>query len=55
MIKGRWVVTDNKGQIRTKVIERSVPLAKNGYSALVKALSQGWQDEELEFANSIKY
>jgi len=54
-LKGRWVVTDNKGQIRTKVIERSVPLAKNGYSALVKALSQGWQDEELEFANSIKY
>ena len=55
VIKGRWVVTDNKGQIGTKVIERSVPLAKNGYSALVKALSQGWQDEELEFANSIKY
>ena len=55
VIKGRWVVTDNKGQIRTKFIDRSVPLAKNGYSALVKALSQGWQDEELEFANSIKY
>ena len=55
VIKGRWAVTDNKGQIRTKFIDRHVPLAKNGYDALVKALSQGWQDEELEFANSIKY
>ena len=55
VIKGRWVVTDNKGQIRTKFIDRHVPLAKNGYDALVKALSQGWQDEEFEFANSIKY
>ena len=55
VIKGRWVVTDSKGQIRSKIIERHVPLAKNGYGALVKALSQGWQDEELEFANSINY
>lgn len=55
IIKGRWVVTDKKGKIITKAIDRHVPLATNGYDALVKALSQGWQDEELDFANSIKH
>lgn len=55
IIKGRWVVTDKKGKIVTKAIERHVPLATNGYDALVKALSEGWQNEELDFANSIKH
>lgn len=55
VIKGRWVVTDKKGKIITKVIDRHVPLATNGYDALVKALSEGWQNEELDFANSIKH
>jgi uncharacterized protein len=55
VIKGRWVVTDKNGEITTKIIDRHVPLATNGYDALVKALSQGWQDEELDFANSIKH
>jgi uncharacterized protein len=54
IIKGRWVITDNKNNIETKPFERHVPLESNGYSALVKALSKGWQDEELDFANSIK-
>ncbi|OCG20073.1 hypothetical protein A9G22_01800 [Gilliamella sp. App2-1] len=55
IIKGRWVVTDRKNNIETKPFERHVPLATNGYDALVKALSKGWQDEELDFANSIKH
>jgi uncharacterized protein len=54
IIKGRWVITDSKNNIETKPFERHVPLESNGYSALVKALSKGWQDEELDFANSIK-
>jgi uncharacterized protein len=54
VIKGRWVVTDSKNNIETKPFERHVPLATNGYDALVKALSKGWHDEELDFANAIK-
>ncbi|WP_080702350.1 MULTISPECIES: PqiC family protein [unclassified Gilliamella] len=54
VIKGRWVVTDSKNNIESKPFERYVPLASNGYDALVNALSKGWQDEELDFANSIK-
>ncbi|NUF48310.1 PqiC family protein [Gilliamella sp. ESL0250] len=55
IIKGRWVVTDRKNNIESKPFERHIPLATNGYDALVKALSKGWQDEELDFANSIKH
>ena len=55
IITGRWVMTDKSGKIVTKVIKRQIPLTTNGYDALVKALSQGWQDEELDFANSIKH
>ncbi|MWN89261.1 hypothetical protein GQ597_00815 [Gilliamella sp. Pra-s65] len=55
VIKGRWVITDCKNNIETKPFERYVPLESNGYSALVKALSKGWQDEELDFAGSIKH
>lgn len=55
IIKGRWVITDSKNNIETKPFERHVPLESNGYSALVKALSKGWQDEELDFASSIKH
>ncbi|SCC04789.1 PqiC family protein [Gilliamella intestini] len=54
IIKGRWVIADSKNNIETKPFERHVPLESNGYSALVKALSKGWQDEELDFANSVK-
>lgn len=54
VIKGRWVVIDNKNNIETKSFERYAPLAKDGYEALVKALSKGWQEEEQDFANSIK-
>ncbi|WP_334322907.1 ABC-type transport auxiliary lipoprotein family protein [Gilliamella apicola] len=55
IIKGRWIVTNNKNHIETKPFERHIPLVKNGYDALVKALSKGWQEEEQDFANSIKY
>ncbi|MWP48186.1 MULTISPECIES: membrane integrity-associated transporter subunit PqiC [unclassified Gilliamella] len=55
IIKGRWVISDSKNNIETKPFERHVPLESNGYSALVKALSKAWQDEELDFASSIKH
>ncbi|MCX8648934.1 membrane integrity-associated transporter subunit PqiC [Gilliamella sp. B2776] len=55
IIKGRWIVTDNKNHIETKPFERHVPLAKNGYDALVKALSKGWQEEEQDFVYSITH
>ncbi|WP_176701950.1 PqiC family protein [Gilliamella sp. wkB178] len=55
IIIGRWVVTDSKNNIKTKTFARQVPLNNNGYDALVKALSKGWQDEEQDFANSIRY
>lgn len=55
IIKGRWVVTDSKNSIQTKTFDRHVPLTDNGYDALVKALSKGWQDEEQDFAKSIKH
>ncbi|OCG02184.1 ABC-type transport auxiliary lipoprotein family protein [Gilliamella sp. wkB112] len=55
IIEGRWVVTDSKNNIKTKAFARQVPLTDNGYDALVKALSKGWQDEEQDFANSIKH
>lgn len=55
IIKGRWVVADSKNKIETKSFERHVPLENNGYDALVKALSKGWQEEELDFANSINH
>lgn len=55
IVKGRWVVKDSQDRIKTKSFERHVPLTNNGYDALVGALSKGWQEEELDFANSIKY
>lgn len=54
IVKGRWVVKDSQDRIKTKSFERHVPLTNNGYDALVEALSKGWQDEESDFANSIK-
>ncbi len=53
LIKGRWVITDSHNNIETKPFERHVALMTNGYDALVKALSKGWQEEEQDFANSI--
>lgn len=54
IVKGRWVVKDSQDRIKTKSFERHEPLTNNGYDALVEALSKGWQDEESDFANSIK-
>lgn len=54
VIKGRWVVGDSRDRLYTKAFERHVPLTRNGYDALVKALSRGWQDIEFDFANSIR-
>lgn len=55
IIKGRWVVKDNKDNIETKFFEHRIALKNNGYAALVNALSKGWQDEEREFATSITH
>lgn len=55
VIKGRWVVIDSHNNIWAKSFEHYIPLTNNGYDALVKALSKGWQDEELDFANLIKH
>lgn len=54
VVKGRWVITNSKNEIVTKFFDRRVPLANNGYDALVNALSTAWQDEELDFANTLK-
>ncbi|WP_294612822.1 ABC-type transport auxiliary lipoprotein family protein [uncultured Gilliamella sp.] len=54
IIKGRWVITVNRNNIKTKAFERQIPLTSDGYEALVNALSKGWQDEEQEFVESLQ-
>lgn len=55
VIKGRWVVTNSNGELHSKTFNRNIPLAGDGYDALVKALSKGWQDEERDFVNKMKF
>ncbi|MDF7667176.1 ABC-type transport auxiliary lipoprotein family protein [Orbaceae bacterium ESL0727] len=55
IIKGRWIVTHNNGEISSKAFNRQVPLLGNGYDALVQALSKGWQDEEADFVHQMKF
>lgn len=46
LIKGRWVIRNNNGNVVTKNIDARLALTEDGYAALVKTLSKGWQAEE---------
>lgn len=54
IIKGRWIITNNRNEVVTKNFDYSLRLNNDGYFALVKTLSKGWQEEEIELARSFK-
>lgn len=54
IIKGRWLVTMNN-KIYSKAFDRKIPLESSGYDTLVKALSTGWLNEEIDFVNHMKF
>ncbi|WP_392552983.1 ABC-type transport auxiliary lipoprotein family protein [Orbus wheelerorum] len=55
VIKGYWMITDLNDQVTLKPFDFKVRLAKDGYPTLVKALSSGWQNEEIDFVRSTKF
>lgn len=55
LIKGRWVISYEGNNIVTKNIDARLRLSDDGYAALVKTLSKGWQEQEIELARSLKY
>lgn len=55
VIKGRWIITGKNNQIITKSFDSLIKLDQDGYSALVKALSKGFQEEEIDLARNIKF
>ncbi|WP_392560511.1 ABC-type transport auxiliary lipoprotein family protein [Orbus mooreae] len=55
IIEGRWVINYGNNNIVTKNIDARLRLSEDGYAALVKTLSKGWQEEEIELIRSIKW
>jgi len=54
VIKGRWQMTNNKNEVITKNFDYTLRLGEDGYLALVKTLSKGWQEEEIDLVRSLK-
>lgn len=55
VIKGHWVITHLNEQATLKTFDFRVRLEKDGYPTLVKALSTGFQNEELDLVKSTKF
>lgn len=54
VIKGYWVITTVKDVI-IKHFDYRLRLTDDGYLAVVKALSQGWQEEEIDLVKSMQF
>ncbi|RKS86928.1 hypothetical protein DES39_0134 [Orbus hercynius] len=55
LIKGKWVITYKDNQVITKNIDMKLRQSEDGYAALVKTLSKGWQNEELDLIRTVKF
>lgn len=55
VIKGRWLITNSHNEVITKNFDQTLRLTDDGYLALVKALSIGWQNEEKDLVKSVKF
>lgn len=54
VIQGRWLISTSK-EVITKHFDYTMRLTEDGYPALVKMLSQGWQEEELDLIKKVKF
>lgn len=54
IIEGRWIITDNKGKMTVRHFNYAIALKKDGYDALVGALSQGWQETLIDLVKNVK-
>ncbi|WP_392560840.1 ABC-type transport auxiliary lipoprotein family protein [Orbus sturtevantii] len=54
IIKGYWMITDLDNKVTLKHFDFKIRLAEDGYPTLVKALSTGWQNEEIDLIRSTK-
>jgi len=55
IIKGHWMITDLKDKVTLKYFDFKIRLAESGYPTLVKALSTGWQNEEIDLIRSTRF
>lgn len=54
VIKGRWIITNPKGEVSVKNFDYVLRQSEDGYDALVRTLSKGWQEEIIYVARVIK-
>lgn len=53
VIKGRWLIADSKNEVITKNFDYTLRLNDDGYLALAKVLSKGWQEEEIDLVRNV--
>src|SRR5699024_6352247 len=53
IVAGRWII-EQDGKVTTKSFEHVVTQKEDGYEALVRALSEVWQEEIKQLADVIR-
>lgn len=55
LIKGHWLITNKNGEVVSKHFDHTLRLNQDGYAELVKTLSKGWQEEEIDLVRTVKW